>query len=1004
MADEREKIEYQFTGDTSSLSESVQKAIGLLDEYGSRIKAVAKQAANFSTPISKSVKDTSATLGTLVGKAKQAAQGVQKAFKSNNNLNDLSNPIAQFSKNITDSVSRMRTMFDPIVEKMQALKMKASNSFSYISKLAGQNASAFRRAAKSSDDDSNSAQRNIKVTKLLQSAKDKLRKTVSKLPGLFNNASKSVDNLGRNFNKAVTNGLGLKSLFMILSGYNIGNIFATSVKEAIHYVEVLNMFKVVTGDSAEEMTKFVTAAKEMYGLDPTNIMEITSQFYNLASAVEAPVKASKKMAEGLTATAINLSSLFDRDFEKVAQDLTSGMQGMTRAVRKYGLDLRMATLEQTALSYGLQLDADTTSEANRQALRYLTIVRQASRATGDFAKTIESPANQLRILKEQFSQLARSIGNFFLPVLQKVLPYLNGIVMAIRTILQFISQLMGIGDISFGGMTDAAKEMDDIKSGVAGIGDAANSTKKKMKDLLAPFDELNILNEKQQDAAGGAGIGDDLLDPKLAQALEELEVKLDKVRMKANDVRDSILGFLGLNIDDEGNVTEVIGGYFNRIHTAWQSQDYYSVGAVIAEVLNQGLYWALENVNWASVQESVKQTVDKITGLYNGFMQNYEWTTLGIVIGQGINIGIYSAREFIQKLDWTALGTAFAHGINGIVSTVDWAALAETISQGLAGLLTTVYTWLQETDWQAIGAAVTEFVCGIDWSAVATAVFQTIGSAFGALTGFLWGLLKSGWKKVIGYWKEQATGDGAGIITSFFQGIINVLVDVATWIYDNIFKPFVDGFKKAFEIHSPSKVMKRLGGQLVDGFMLGLQNIFSKLSTWISDLKTKVVQGLNGVLSTARSIASSIASTISGAISSAKELATKAYDSAVEAATKAAESKTQHKTSSNTGKKTTSKTKKTKKTKKLATGGVVTSPTYALIGEGSYPEAVVPLGNSPQMQELIDKIAESIDNKPDDDTTPIQVTMYLDGNKIYKSTQKASRKRGVDFKMGAFER
>lgn len=1002
MADEREKIEYQFTGDTSSLSESVQKAIGLLDGYGNRIKAVAKKAANFSTPISKRVKDASATLGTLVGKAKQAAQGVQKAFKSNNNLNDLSNPIAQFSKNITDSVSRMRTIFDPIVKKMQALKMKASNSFLYISKLAGTNASAFRRAAKASDDDSNSAQRNIKVTKLLQGAKDKLRKTVSKLPGLFNNASKSVDNLGRNFNKAVTNGLGLKSLFMILTGYNIGNIFATSIKEAIHYVEVLNMFKVVTGDSAEEMTKFVTAAQEMYGLDPTNIMEITSQFYNLASAVEAPAEASKKMAEGLTATAINLSSLFDRDFEKVAQDLTSGMQGMTRAVRKYGLDLRMATLEQTALAYGLKIDADTTSEANRQALRYLTIVRQASRATGDFAKTIESPANQLRVLKEQFSQLARAIGNFFLPVLQKVLPYLNGIVMAIRTILQFISQLMGIGDISFGGMTDAAKEMDNVKSGVAGIGDAANSTKKKMKDLLAPFDELNILNEKQQDAAGGAGagVGDDLLDPKLAKALEELEVKLDKVRMKANDVRDAILGFLGLNIDDEGNVTEVIGGYFNRIRTAWQSQDYYSVGSVIAEVLNQGLYWALENVNWASVQESVKQTVDTITGLYNGFMQNYEWTTLGVVIGQGINIGIYSAQEFIQKLDWSALGTAFAHGINGIVSTVDWAALAETISQGLAGLLTTVYTWLQETDWQAIGAAVTEFVCGIDWSAVATAVFQTIGAAFGALAGFLWGLLKSAWKKVMGYWEEQATDDGVGIITSFFQGILNALVDLATWIYNNIFKPFVDGFKKAFEIHSPSKVMQRLGGQLVDGFMLGLENIFSKLSTWIANLKTKVVNGLNGVLSTARSIASSIASAVSGAASDVKELATKAYDAATEAATKAAESKTQHKTGANTGKKTPT----TGKTTKLATGGVVTSPTYALIGEGSYPEAVVPLGNSPQMQELINKIAESIDNKPDDDNTPIQVTMYLDGNKIYKSTQKASRKRGVNFKMGAFER
>lgn len=88
----------------------------------------------------------------------------------------------------------------------------------------------------------------------------------------------------------------------------------------------------------------------------------------------------------------------------------------------------------------------------------------------------------------------------------------------------------------------------------------------------------------------------------------------------------------------------------------------------------------------------------------------------------------------------------------------------------------------------------------------------------------------------------------------------------------------------------------------------------------------------------------------------------------------------------------------------MATGGVVTSPTHALIGEGNYPEAVLPLNNSPQMNELIAQIAEAVKGNNNDSTTPIQVTMSLDGKVIYKSVQKASRERGVDFKMGAFAR
>ena len=142
----------------------------------------------------------------------------------------------------------------------------------------------------------------------------------------------------------------------------------------------------------------MSTIQEMYGLDPTNIMRYTSMFYQLASAVDTPTEAAEKMSMGLTKMTVDIASLFDMPFNTVMENLSSGMQGMTRAVRKYGMDLRNTTLQQTALSLGISRQVESMSEADRQGLRYITMMRQASIATGDFGKTIESPANQLRIL------------------------------------------------------------------------------------------------------------------------------------------------------------------------------------------------------------------------------------------------------------------------------------------------------------------------------------------------------------------------------------------------------------------------------------------------------------------------------------------------------------------------------------------------------------------------------------------------------------------------------
>ena len=1014
MAVTTEEVKYIFTGDTSSLSESTAQAIGLLDQYGNEIKKIVKQAKEVSQ-VSEQVKKSSATFSLLTESVKKAASAMKNLNSSKVNFDSAKKDIATFTATVMLKVATIRYQFDTITMKMQAIKSKAASTFPQLSKFVGSTASAFRRVAKAVSDDSDHILKNIQVTKLLKAAKQQLINASSKLVAYFKNVTTSVKEATEGFRGLRIQGTGLKSVFQMLTGYQLGKMFASGVREALHYVEVLNMFNVILDSSTDEVKKFVDAAQEMYGLDPSTIMEMTSEFYNLATAVDAPAEAAKKMSEGLTKTALDLASLFDVNIDKVAQDLTSGMQGMTRAVRKYGLDLRMATLEQTALNYGLEIDADTTSEANRQALRYLTIVKQASRATGDFAKTIESPANQLRVLKEQFSQLARAIGNFFLPVLQKVLPYLNGIIMAIRTILQFFSQLLGIGDISFGGMTDAAKDMDSVTNSVNGIGDALDSTKKKVKQLLAPFDELNILQENQNEGAAGgagAGVGEDLLDPTLAQALEDVKVELEEVRMKANDVRDAILEFFGLNWDKQGKLTfdasqfeeNLINKFpswtqtITAVFDNWQGiadgvvAVWDALGTSMKSVfkgISQGFTNMIQSMNldsliadWVTALpdnlQSIADWLNNNQGVFETFGQYIAyvgtafatWKVLSTVIKPIITLGTTLAHLNPAVLGLVAGLVAIVVGFKNAYDSSDrFRGMVGELKESFSGMVDSVIGLMQAL-WDAISPVLLEIGGAIAdlWTNYVAPIVVNLATIIAEIIKIISGILTF-LLNVFGPQLSAILQTVVGIVQSVLQvilGIIDGLLQALKGVLQFIDGVFSGDWKKAWE--GIKNIFKGALNAMITLFEGMVNFVISLTNSLISLVIGGIVDMINAVASAIQSVVDFLGiSWTVPTIGSVPKIPTVTIP-------------------------------------RLAEGGVVDSPTLSLIGEGKYPEAVVPLGNSPQMQELIDKIAESIDNKPDDDTTPIQVTMYLDGNKIYKSTQKASRKRGVDFKMGAFER
>lgn len=988
MANDKKKIEYQFIGDTSSLTKAVQDAIKSLDEYGQKIT----QSTN---------------------KAKEAFSKLGRTKLGSNMQKQMSDMISH----VSDGVKALAGKFKPVTDALSSLASRVKPTTSVFKSLFDKTGIGLRKMSKDSGDAENKGSRLSRTLRTIASGAVRVGQS-------FSNFANKIRKVSAAF----------KALMLIPTLKYLKD----SAKSAINYVEVLNMFEVAVDGAEEKAKAFVSGMQEVYSLDPQTIMQHTATFYQLATAIDMPTEAARAMSFGLTRLSNDLSSLFNTDFNKAAEDMASGLQGMTKAVRSYGLDLRVSTLETTALSLGLKINADTTSEANRQGLRYITMVRQAVKATDDFGKTLNSPANQLRIMKEQLRQLARVVGSFFLPAITAVLPVINGVIMAVRTLLEFIAGLAGIEIKAFGGMTDSAS---NLRDSVSGIGDAADDASKKVKQLIAPFDELNVLSENTgNESAADSSLGG--MDPRIEQEILRLEKVMDesriKVRNRANEIRDSILDLLGLEVGEDGKYQATVDGYVDRFIKAWQNADYESAGAVVAEFMNLGVSWGLDNINWDAVGPKITKSIHAFNGLLTGFIENYSWSGLGRVLGNSINIAIYAALEFINTFPWVQFGKALGEFVEYAFSTIDWSAAVKTLCRGIIGVLRMGAAFLRGIDWIRVGDIISEAILSLDWAGILLAIGEFIYEAAKSMI-ILVGTI------------------GGDLIEGILVGIVNALDALDAFVKQKIVDPFVAAIKKFFGIASPSKVMMTIGKYLIEGLFAGMMDFKDRIKNFGSKFIEKVkdvfhihspskdfeeigqfslaglMEGLSGtqnLVTMFQQILEQITNLAKAYSEATITIFNNMYSVVIEYLSKTKANQevfTQniaqmYQTMANISisaitniisalnsiprnittvhtivtKEISSGTKSPRKTPKMATGGVVTSPTLSLVGEGRYPEAVIPLDNSPQMRDLVQEIAKAVTNRDTrgNTDTPVDVRVFI-GDREWDAFTYQSAQRGA---------
>lgn len=403
---------------------------------------------------------------------------------------------------------------------------------------------------------------------------------------------------------------GLKALnvaAVAITFRKIGHFIAQAVTESNKYQEDLNLFTVALGQYAAEAQNYAEKVSDVMGIDPAQWLRNQGVFNTLLTGFGDTAERAQLMSQNLTQLGYDISSFFNISIEDAMQKLQSGISGELEPLRRLGYDLSQARLEQTALNLGIKESVANMTQAEKAELRYYAIMTQVTTAQGDMARTLEAPANQLRILQAQLTQAARAIGNIFIPALNAILPYAIAVVQVIREIANAIANLAGfkLTEVDYSGVNSAAVGAGSLADN---LDDAAGAAK-KLKQYTAGFDELNVFapNTGSGSGAGAGGVGGFDFD------LPTYDFLGDAVQTRIGEIKKMIE-------DTLAEITTIVSGFMlavGAILVVTGVNIPLGVGLMAAGAVGLA---ATVGLNWTAMSSELASTLALITGVVGGFL------------------------------------------------------------------------------------------------------------------------------------------------------------------------------------------------------------------------------------------------------------------------------------------------------------------------------------------------------------------------------------------------
>lgn len=521
----------------------------------------------------------------------------------------------------------------------------------------------------------------------------------------FSNTTKSIKSTRSGFRGlASTIGKFYATYWLVMRA--VGKI-GGAVDLASQLTEVQNVVDTTFGDMASKVDDFTKTSIQDFGMSELTVKQISSRFQALGTSIgisseqvangtavankalmsqnNTLYKATDSMADmslNLTRLAGDMASFYDVDQADVAKSLQSIFSGTIAPLRRYGLDLTQATLSEWAMKNGLDANIKSMTQAEKVLLRYNYVMANTQAAQGDFAKTANTWANSVRVLKQEFQAWGSIIGSVIINALKPFVQALSKVMLKVisftRTVADALGAIFGWTiEISGGGAT--VDGMEDIADGVGDIGDNADSSNKKaqkLKKTLLSIDEIHALDDNSDSGSGGGsgsgGSGGGGAGGGADSSLKKTDGLLEKYKSSIKDL--------------------------------------YSLGKYIGDALAN----AMESIDWKKIYRKADNFGKGLADFLNGLISPRLFYDLGATIAGSLNTALHFLNSFGTTFDWTNFGLSIANGINGFFENFDFALLAKTINAWVQGIYTALITEAKNLSRKDILKGITDFLSNLD--------------------------------------------------------------------------------------------------------------------------------------------------------------------------------------------------------------------------------------------------------------------------------------------------
>lgn len=778
------EINWKFTGNFEQLKTN-------LNELESRL---AKKKQQEQEMISAGKIDVSgfeklqSSISTIVGKIKILESLKDRTESFNQSLQNLKVPPIH-----EENLKKLQSTLKKTEEDTEKLRTKLSNAITIGNIVPNIDDSGFRRLTEQialSEKQTEALKNKIKEVEDA-SEKENIGKLGKGLSGLSTNSTKVENSLNKasnsilNLSKRASSALNpinkmsssfkslMQTLIPILGIHQLFNWGKQSIKISSDLSEVQNIVNATFGDFKDKIEDLSKTSIKDFGMSELTAKQIASRFQAMGIAMGFGQEKMSDMSINLTKLAADMASFYNVEQDAVAKSLQSVFTGETEPLRKYGLDLTQATLQQWAMNQGINANIQSMSQAEKTLLRYQYVMSNTSAAQGDFARTADTWANQTRVLKQNLEQLASTIGGTLINAFKPLVKALNVAMGYINSFAKTVSN--ALGKIFGWKFEEGGGFADEWGSAVSSSEDIADSTGKASKNIkkmqagLRAFDELKTINMPDDNTGSGGGgtggngtggLGADIkygdwiqtdsifkdyeseidtlskLGEYIGNTLTDTmnSIDWDSVYKKAENFGSGLASFLNGLISPElfGALGDTISSSLNTalkfLDSFGKTFNFKNFGTSIGTGINK----ALKNIDWKTALSAAATWGTGIGNTINSFFKTTDFSLVGSTISNALNTAIQFALNLGTTLDFAAIGQSISDTINGFFSTFNFAGLAETLNVWVDGIWQAIKTAITGIEWITVWEGVKEFFSNLDLD---TAVVLSIAVAPLALSG-----------------------------------------------------------------------------------------------------------------------------------------------------------------------------------------------------------------------------------------------------------------------------